>query len=153
MEDYGILWDDYASVFNSKLVDLNGDWNKLDKDEQEIVALWKLFVDINNGGFIQFFCNWGFQCLCYAMRGLKRIEDNSLYDLLLDTYNDVLDKFQNDTRLTTYWKIPEYLTDEDEERLDVVDTQFYEVECEIFTKMAYEYYYKKLKKKVIPLDV
>ena len=136
MADYGNLWDDYSIVFNSKLVDSGGDWSRLDEDEQEIAALWKLYVDINNGGFIQFFCNWGFQCLCYAMRGLKRIEDTSLYDLLDDTYCNVLDKFKNDTRLTAYWDIPEYLTDEDMERLDAADTQFYETECEHFTKMG-----------------
>ena len=83
--------------------------------------------------------NWGYECLCYAMRGLKRIEDTSLYDLLADTYYDVLEKFKNDTRLTAYWDIPEYLTDEDEKHLDITDTQFYETECENFTKMAYEY--------------
>ncbi len=148
MEDYGRLWDDYAIKFNSKLVDLDGDWNQLDEDEQEIAALWKLFVDINNGGFIQFFCNWGFQCLCYAMRGLKRIEDISLYDLLDNTYFDVLDKFKNDSRLEAYWDIPEYLTDEDEKILNALDTQFYETESEHFTKMAYEYYCKTLKKTV-----
>ena len=55
MDDYGKLWHNYSIEFNSKLVNSNGDWNKLDEDEQEIAALWKLFVDINNGGFIQFF--------------------------------------------------------------------------------------------------
>ncbi len=149
MADYGNLWDDYSIEFNSKLVDSGGDWSRLDEDEQEIAALWKLYVDINNGGFIQFFCNWGFQCLCYAMRGLKRIEDTSLYD---DTYCNVLDKFKNDTRLTAYWDIPEYLTDEDMERLDAADTQFYETECEHFTKMAYEYYRQTLKKMVTPVN-
>lgn len=152
MADYGNLWDDYSIEFNSKLVDSGGDWSRLDEDEQEIAALWKLYVDINNGGFIQFFCNWGFQCLCYAMRGLKRIEDTSLYDLLDDTCCNVLDKFKNDTRLTAYWDIPEYLTDEDMERLDAADTQFYETECEHFTKMAYEYYSQTLKKMVTPVN-
>ena len=152
MADYGNLWDDYSIEFNSKLVDSGGDWSRLDEDEQEIAALWKLYVDINNGGFIQFFCNWGFQCLCYAMRGLKRIEDTSLYDLLDDTYCNVLDKFKNATRLTAYWDIPEYLTDEDMERLDAADTQFYETECEHFTKMAYEYYSQTLKKMVTPVN-
>ena len=152
MADYGNLWDDYSIEFNSKLIDSGGDWSRLDEDEQEIAALWKLYVDINNGGFIQFFCNWGFQCLCYDMRELKRIEDTSLYDLLDDTYCNVLDKFKNDTRLTAYWDIPEYLTDEDTERLDAADTQFYETECEHFTKMAYEYYSQTLKKMVTPVN-
>lgn len=86
------------------------------------------------------------------MRGLKRIEDTSLYDLLADAYYDVLEKFKNDTRLTAYWDIPEYLTDEDEERLNATDAQFYETECERFTKMAYEYYHQTLKKTVTPID-
>lgn len=153
MENYENLWDDYSIEFNRKLVDLDGNWNKLDEDEQEIVALWKLYVDINNGGFIQFFCNWGYQCLCYAMRGLKRIEDTNLYDLLADTYYDVLEQFKNDTRLTVYWDIPKYLTAEDEKRLDATDRQFYETECTRFTKMAYEYYHQTLKKTVTPIDV
>ena len=146
MEDYSDLWDDYSIEFNAKWIASGGDWNKLDEVEQEISALWKLYIDINNGGFIQFFCNWGFQCFCYAMRGLKRIEDTSLYDLLDDAYCDVLDKFKDDPKVTAYWDIPEYLTDEDEERLDAADTQFYETECERFTKMAYEYYCKTRKK-------
>ena len=103
MEDYGKLWDDYSIEFNSKLVDLNGDWSRLDEDEQEIAALWKLFVDINNGGFIQFFCNWGFQCLCYAMRGLKRINDTSRYNLVDDKYYHVLYKYKDHPRLKKYW--------------------------------------------------
>ena len=86
------------------------------------------------------------------MRGLKRIDDTSLYELLADTYYDVLEKFKDDTRLTEYWDIPEYLTDEDEERLNTADTQFYKTECEYFTKMAYEYYHQTLKKTVTPID-
>ncbi len=69
MDDYGKLWDNYSIEFNSKLVNSNGDWNKLDEDEQEIAALWKLFGHINNGGFIQFFCRQpGFPMflLCHA---------------------------------------------------------------------------------------
>ena len=88
----------------------------------------------------------------YLWRGLKRIDDTSLYELLADTYYDVLEKFKDDTRLTEYWDIPEYLTDEDEERLNTADTQFYKTECEHFTKMAYEYYHQTLKKTVTPID-
>lgn len=152
MENYGDLWDDYSIEFNSKLVDSDGDWSKLDEDEQEIAALWKLYVDINNGGFIQFFCNWGFQCLCYVMRGLKRIEDTSLYDLLNNAYCNVLYKFKNDSRLVAYWDIPIYLTDEDKKILDTTDTQFCETECGRFTKIAYEYYCQTLKKTVTPVN-
>ena len=82
MEDFTKLWDDYSIKFNGKLIyECENDWKKLDTDEQEIAALWKLVVDINNGGFMQFFCNWGYECYWYAMRGIQRIGCNSLLQL------------------------------------------------------------------------
>lgn len=146
MEDYGDLWFEYSVEFNSKLIALGEDWDKLDTDEQEIAALWKMFVDINDGGFIEFFCNWGYQCFSYAMRGLKRIGEESLYNLLSDAYYDVIDKFKDDDRITEYWDILSYITEKDEQLLEDVDTQFWETECDGFTKSAYEYYSQTLKK-------
>ena len=35
MDDYGKLWDNYSIEFNSKLVNSNGDWNKLEFDKGE----------------------------------------------------------------------------------------------------------------------
>lgn len=151
MEKYYDLWDDYSIEFNQKLIDLQGDWSKLDKEEQEIAALWKLYVDIGNGGFIQFFCNWRYECYCYAMRGLQRIEDEGLFNLLHNTYINVLDRFREDPRLKYYWDIEQYLTEEDYKILDCTDTQFYETEGEPFVKAAYKYYCEKLKKTVTPL--
>ena len=70
----GLRWDDYSITFNANLVyKCSGDWNGLEQDEREIAALWKLYVDTNNGGFEQFFCNWGYDCYWYAMRGIQRM--------------------------------------------------------------------------------
>lgn len=142
MADYEQLWEDYSIEFNSKLVDFDGDWSKLDEEEQEIAALWKLDVDLNNGGFLEFFCNWGYECFYYAMRGLKHIGHTSLSKLLEDTYHDIFEKFKDDTRLTTYEDILQYLTEEEIERLEAVDEQFWETECDCLAQMAYEYYHE-----------
>ena len=89
------IWDTYSIEFCKKLeYDCNGDWSRLDPDEQEIAALWKLTADMYNGGFAQFFCNWGYDCYWYAMRGIKRIGDVKLLELLHKTYTDVFDKFR-----------------------------------------------------------
>lgn len=80
------------------------------------------------------------------------MEDVSLYDLLSDTYYDVLDKFKQDSRLEEYWDIPMYLTEDDNKILDYTDSKFYESEGELFTRTAYEYYCKKLKKTVIHIN-
>lgn len=147
MVDYVYIWDEYSIEFCKKLeYQCGGDWNKLDEDEQEIAALWKLVVDIYNGGFVHFFCNWGFDCYWYAMRGIQRIGDKKLLERLNSTYKNVFDKFKDDKRLTKYWDIPQYLTEEDEKILRDTDTEFWDKEGEILCKMAYEFYHDNLKK-------
>ena len=85
------------------------------------------------------------------MRGLKRMGNDSLLNLLHNTYNNVFDKFKEDSRLEAYWDIPQYLSEEDEKILSETDNVFYEVEGEKFAKMAYEFYCIGMKKKILPL--
>lgn len=147
MTDFVDLWDRYSIEFCKKLeYDCGGDWSKLDPDEQEIAALWKLVVDIDNGGFVQFFCNWGYDCYWYAMRGIKRIGDRKLLELLDNTYMNVFDKFKDDKRLRYYSDIPRYFTEADENILRDTDIAFWESEGEILCKTAYEFYHDDLKK-------
>lgn len=142
MEDYVDLWDRFSIEYNKKLIECGGDWSKLDEREQEIAALWKLTADIYNGGFIQFFCNWGFDCFVYAMRGIKRVGCAEAYNILNNTYYSVLDKFREDERLTAYWDIPEYLTEEDDNILTETDTAFWEKVGEQLCEAAYKFYCK-----------
>lgn len=51
------IWLDYAAAFVQQKN--ASDWNTLATHEQEIAALWLLEADVYNGGFVQFFCNWG----------------------------------------------------------------------------------------------
>ncbi|WP_134686865.1 DMP19 family protein [Brevibacillus migulae] len=55
--DNGDIWFDFAAAFVQKK-NATG-WNMLTSQEQEIAALWMLEADVYNGGFLQFFCNWG----------------------------------------------------------------------------------------------
>lgn len=149
MESYVKQWDDYSIEFNKKLVfQCRGDWRQLDRDEQEIAALWKLVVDMYNGGFEQFFCNWGYDCYWCAMRGIQRMGINELLELLHGTYTDVFDKFREDKRLKAYWDIPQYFTDEDIKTLEETDNAFYDGLGESLCKMACEFYRDDMKKTV-----
>ncbi len=146
-ENYTDMFDDYSGQFNRKLeYDFNGDWKKLDMDEQELAALWKLIVDVNNGGFMQFFCNWGYECYWYAMRGIQRIGDRPLLEMLHNTYMTVFDKFKEDDRVKAYWDIPKYITPEDENVLMETNTSFWEEKGEALAETAYKYYHDTLKK-------
>lgn len=149
-KDYDELWDNYSGEFNKKLVyDCGGDWKKLDETEQEIAALWKLVVDTNNGGFEQFFTNWGFECYWYAMRGIQKIGDETLLALLHNTYLDVFDKFSRDTRLTYYSDIFDYLTEEDENILRETNIAFWEEHGDRLCEEAYRFYHDEMKKTVV----
>lgn len=148
-KDYDELWDNYSGEFNKKLVfDCGSDWKKLDETEQEIAALWKLVVDTNNGGFEQFFTNWGFECYWYAMRGIQKIGDRTLLELLHGTYMNVFDKFREDTRLTYYSDIFDYLTEEGEDILRETNIAFWEEHGERLCGEAYRFYHDGLKKTV-----
>lgn len=143
MVDYVDIWDGYSIEFCKKLeYQCGGDWNKLDETEQEIAALWKLVVDTYNGGFEQFFCNWGYECYWYAMRGIQRIGDKNLLELLHNTYQSVFDKFREDERLRSFSDILQYLNSEDENILHETNNAFWDKEGEVLCKMAYEFYHK-----------
>ena len=66
-------WFDFTIKFVKKLSANGEDWNALSEQEQELVALWKLEADMYNGGFIQFFCNWGITCYHHTIRCLTRL--------------------------------------------------------------------------------
>lgn len=147
MTDFVDAWDDYSVEFNKKLIfQCKGDLRALDADEQEIASLWRMVVDVYNGGFVQFFCNWGYDCYWFAMRGIQRMGLRELLQLFDNTYMDVFDKFREDMRLKAYWDIPEYFTDEDERILDETDDAFYDGLGEELCEKAFRFYHDELKK-------
>ena len=164
MPDYDELWDQYANEFNAKLeITNNGDWNKLDEEEQEIAALWKLTADMYSSGFEDFFLSWGYECYSYAMRGIQRMIDANMeedeedeetesdltdvYTLFDDAYTEIFSPFENDDRIKSYEDIGQYLTQTDEDTLEEVFAEFDEDLGPILCKKAYKFYCEKLNKK------
>lgn len=159
MENFDELWNEYAIAFNNKLEAENGgDWSKLDETEQEIAALWKLAADMYNGGFDEFFLNWGFYCYSHAMRGIKRIADangglkkagcNNVYKLFENAYTKVFARFEDDERIKSYADILQYLTEKDEKILEKTYEDFDEKLGPLLCQRAYEYYCRELDKTV-----
>ena len=153
MSDIEDKWDAYSIEFCKKLeYDCGGDWSKLDPDEQEIAALWKLVVDVYSGGFDEFFLNWGYDCYTYAMRGIKRISENNaaveeVRELFETTYTKVFARFENDDSITSYADIIGHLTDEDTEILERTFDEFDEGLGPMFCEAAYKFYCETLDKK------
>jgi len=147
MESYVDIFDDYGNAFVKKLeFENHGDWSALDPDEQEIAALWKFVVDVYNGGFEQFFLNWGYECYWYAMRGFQRMGCTEILELCHKTYMNVFDKFKEDKRLKKYWDIAGYLDESDRKFLDALDDAVYDGLGEKMCETAYKFYHDELKK-------
>lgn len=67
------LWWDTFEEYSIKFGEVRPDYKKLKPEEAEIGALFNMELDMHNGGFLQFFCNWGYEAYIYALRGLESI--------------------------------------------------------------------------------
>lgn len=117
------LLDDAVDTLLAK----DNDWNALSESEQELAALWKLEMDINNGGFMQFFCNWGVEGYRHAVRGLARVGADQLlaivqqqYELMNQVYGRCRENIEN------YWDLPKHFTDSEMTELDQLDEAYWE---------------------------
>ncbi|WP_334071423.1 DMP19 family protein [Paenibacillus sp. A14] len=135
-------WYDFAGAFVDKKNASSLRWQVLTSDEQEIAALWLLEADMYNGGFIQFFCNWGEEAYLYAVRALQAIGAVRALELVTSGYA-CIERLEQDDRLKQLWDIPKFLTTEEEARLDELDQRFWE-DPDRIAETAYRYYAVKL---------
>lgn len=126
LTDLDKKWFDFTSAYVTKLNQSGGhDWDSLSEEEQELAALWKLEMDMYNGGFIQFFCNWGYDCYTYAVRCLTKLEAKECLDIITQQYG-IIERLEDDERLEALWDIPKYLTEEEAKALDELDHRYWD---------------------------
>lgn len=142
-QDINDIWYEYAVSFVEKKNEAANGWAALTANEQEIAALWLLEVDVFNGGFMQFFCNWGEEAYLHALRALHTIGATQVLNIIKSAYG-CMEHLKEDERLTELWDIPKFLTIEQEQQLDTLDQQFWDNEDQIAQK-AFDYYHGKLK--------
>lgn len=141
MVDYVELWDKLARPLSLKFdSDCDKDWSRLTETEQEMAALWKMAADVYNGGFILFYCNWGYECYLHALRGIMRSGCTHALDLVMGVYSSVFDKFRSDDRVQIYWDIPKFLTEQDKKTLEDADIAFWESVGEHLCEAACKFY-------------
>lgn len=131
MENYVDQWDSYSIEFNRKLVfQCRGDWRQLDRDEQEIAALWRLFEDMGNGGIEKFFGS-GEVCCGYALRALEKVGCKKAEELFRRSYDRLFAKINSH----------QTLDDEDGELMMETDTAFWDGLDAELAKAAFGFYY------------
>lgn len=126
-----IVWDQQLDQALAALQQAGWQVDALPPRTQELVALWRLEADIHNGGFLQFFCNWGeANCrtaiaaletlgatqrltLVRRMRAvLDRLDGSPEIRRLMDLYTqlDEAEQAELETLDEAYWDCPERLS-------------------------------------------
>ena len=94
----------------------------------------KLELDMHNGGFVQFFCNWGHPAYLFALDGLEQIEAYATKNLLTEAFS-IIDKYEDDERIKSLWDIPAVLSNEDDNQLSQLDEKYWKDEDGIMERM------------------
>ena len=123
------VWDiEQDLLYNSAMETLKAaDWdvNRLTRPEQELVALWRMEADINNGGFLQFFANWGDANYRTTLAALQQIQATATFGLLQSMYQ-VIAHLENNDSLKSLHDIPALLSDAEQDQLQALDEAFWD---------------------------
>ncbi|MFY1829608.1 DMP19 family protein [Myxococcus fulvus] len=108
----------------ARLQQVHRDLSALPPDERELVALWRMEADINNGGFMQFFCNWGEETCHLAIEALGRIGAQGTRQCLNDMLN-IVAHYGETEEMVSLSDLPGMLTPDERDRLYALDQAFW----------------------------
>lgn len=139
-------FEQYSLNIVDKLFDkFGGNFDNLTIEEREVVLRWRLEADMYNGGFIQFFCNWGYKNFLETTKVLEKLNAHKTLAIITEC-ESIISKVKNDERIKELWDLPkilsEYLTDEENKRLDELDELYWKNPDDI-QKIGYEKYLNK----------
>lgn len=130
MSDTRQTFEDYSFQIVEKLFEeKGGELDKLTAEEQAVVRIWRLEADMYNGGFIQFFCNWGYDNFTATQQVLQKIKAEQSLAIITEC-EQMIAKAKNDPAVKAYWDIPKvlpnYLNETEMQRLDELDELYWE---------------------------
>ncbi|QXZ09508.1 DUF4375 domain-containing protein [Comamonas sp. Y33R10-2] len=101
------------------------DIRQISTTQYELVALWRMEADVNNGGFVQFLGNWGFENYQMALQALQAIGSTATRAGLQNMYASVqrLEEAPGDIALSD---LPMLLTEDEHERLQKLEEAFWD---------------------------
>lgn len=102
------------------------DWqlDALPLREQQLAALWRLEADVNNGGFLQFFCNWGEATCRTAVTALTDIGALQMHSLV-QQMRAVLDRLDGSPKIQALMDLYQQLSPAELDTLETLDEAFW----------------------------
>ena len=123
------VWDlDQDSLYNQAmgaLLAAQWDITRISPVQRELVALWRMEADINNGGFMQFLCNWGVPNLEVALQALQKLGATQTHECLQQMFA-VIARFEDSPDVTELDQLPALLTEAENDRLQELDEYFWD---------------------------
>ena len=120
---WSLLQDEIYEAALARLKSAGWDVNAITPRDRELVALWRMEADINNGGFMQFLCNWGEENLCTALAALKAIGAPATLQLLEAMYT-VVEPYGQTDEVVSLGELPGLLTEAENNRLQELNRAF-----------------------------
>ena len=134
-----LVWDDFCDEALAALRAVDWRLDRLATREREIVSLWRLQADGYNGGFIQFFCNWGEDTWQTARQALQAIGATATLEIVA-RQRALLTRLESSPDPIAPWDIPRLLTEaEAKEISEVLDLRLWDAAHEIPRLAALHY--------------
>lgn len=92
----------------------------VDAADRALAALWRFVVDSTNGGFLQFFCNWGTDTLEDVRAALETIGATRTRELVDDALR-VIEPIGSSHVLDDLWSIAGLLSEGQRAELEAID--------------------------------
>lgn len=119
------VWDDRYEAALARLKSAGWSLDALSDEDQQLVALWRMEADINNGGFMQFLCNWGDPTCQLALRALQAMGAVQTHAILAGM-RGLLDRLEDDPEIKELTDLYGAMTDEEQAALHAFDEAYFE---------------------------
>lgn len=119
-----LLWEERMNDALARLAAAGHDLSKLDDDDHDVVVLFRLEADVNNGGFMQFLCNWGDDTVQRSLRVLEALGASRMHAIVREM-RGILDRLEDDPRITQLWDLYGAMTAEEHARMGELDRAFW----------------------------
>lgn len=121
---FTLLWDGVFDGALQRLAAANHQLTELSPTDRELVALFRLEADVNNGGFLQFFCNWGEETCGLAMQALEHIGARAML-AIVQHMHAILDRLEDDPRIVQLTDLYAAMTDAEHQEMGDLDRAFW----------------------------
>ena len=119
-----LLWDARYEHAMQRLHALDWALDALSAQDQLLVALWRMEADINNGGFMQFLCNWGDPTCQLALRALQAMGATQTHAILAGM-RGLLDRLEDDPAIKELTDLYGAMSEDEQQALEAFEDDYY----------------------------